>query len=219
MGWDALSSTLPYGPMWRMHRRWFQSSFLAKHVFANYRPLQTRTAHRLLLGFLKYPEEYMAHIRKFSANLAMEIGYGHVPDDHFTNLVREVVETAVAAAPPPSSSFDLFPFLKYVPDWVPGAGFKRKYTRIRKVVHELHERSPGLLKDSEARHHQLSALSFFMLAMVLYPEVFQKAQAEIDRVIGRERLPDFGDRDSLPYLECVIQEVYRCVILNNLFVA
>ena len=47
--------------------------------------------------------------------------------------------------------------------------------------------------------------------MVRYPEVYKKAQAEIDRVVGRERLPDFDDREHLPYLECVVKEVFRCV--------
>ena len=51
----------------------------------------------------------------------------------------------------------------------------------------------------------------FLLAMTLHPEVFQKAQAELDRVVGRARLPDFDDRGSLPYLDCVISEVLRCV--------
>lgn len=45
--------------------------------------------------------------------------------------------------------------------------------------------------------------------MVLHPEVYKRAQEEIDRVIGSERLPDFDDREALPYLECVIKEVLR----------
>lgn len=45
--------------------------------------------------------------------------------------------------------------------------------------------------------------------MVLHPEVHKKAQAEIDRVIGRERLPDFSDVESLPYISAVIKEVMR----------
>ncbi|KAK7688877.1 hypothetical protein QCA50_007568 [Cerrena zonata] len=49
----------------------------------------------------------------------------------------------------------------------------------------------------------------FLLAMTMFPRVFRKAQAEIDRVIGSDRLPGFNDRDSLPYLECIIREVYR----------
>ncbi|CCM01427.1 uncharacterized protein FIBRA_03478 [Fibroporia radiculosa] len=55
----------------------------------------------------------------------------------------------------------------------------------------------------------IMSLSTFILAMVLHPDIFLKAQAEVDRVIGGSRLPDFNDRDSLPYLECVLKEVYR----------
>ena len=51
----------------------------------------------------------------------------------------------------------------------------------------------------------------FILAMVLHPEVYRKAQAEIDHVIGPDRLPDFEDREQLPYLDCVLREVFRCV--------
>jgi len=54
-----------------------------------------------------------------------------------------------------------------------------------------------------------SAITTFVLAMTLYPHVLAKAQAEIDRVIGTERLVDFEDRDQLPYLECILKEVYR----------
>ena len=49
----------------------------------------------------------------------------------------------------------------------------------------------------------------FILAMVLHPEVYRKVQAEMDRVVGPERLPDFEDREQLPYLECVLKEVFR----------
>ena len=49
----------------------------------------------------------------------------------------------------------------------------------------------------------------FLLAMVLHPEVFQKAQEEVDRVIKQDRLPNLDDRDSLPYLDCALKESYR----------
>ncbi|KAJ7889483.1 cytochrome P450, partial [Mycena olivaceomarginata] len=54
-----------------------------------------------------------------------------------------------------------------------------------------------------------SALSVFILAMVLHPEYQLKAQEELDKVIGTARLPEFADRESLPYVECVYQEVFR----------
>jgi cytochrome P450 len=49
----------------------------------------------------------------------------------------------------------------------------------------------------------------FILAMLHYPDVYRKAQQEIDRVIGNGRLPEIADRDSLPYFEAIMKELYR----------
>jgi cytochrome P450 len=56
-----------------------------------------------------------------------------------------------------------------------------------------------------------SALGTFVLAMARYPGAFSKAQAEMDRVIGHDRLPSLDDMDSLPYLVCLYKEVFRYV--------
>jgi cytochrome P450 len=45
--------------------------------------------------------------------------------------------------------------------------------------------------------------------MILSPEVVQKAQAEIDAVVGRDRLPSFADRERLPYINAIVLEVVR----------
>ncbi|CAE6514152.1 unnamed protein product [Rhizoctonia solani] len=54
-----------------------------------------------------------------------------------------------------------------------------------------------------------SAVSTFFALMTLHPEVQAKAQAEITRVVGNDRLPTYSDRDSLPYVEAVYKEVLR----------
>lgn len=46
--------------------------------------------------------------------------------------------------------------------------------------------------------------------MMLYPEVQARAQEEIDRVVGSDRLPGWNDLDSLPYIRCVMKESFRC---------
>lgn len=48
-----------------------------------------------------------------------------------------------------------------------------------------------------------------MLSMARNTDVLKKAQEEIDRVVGNERLPDFNDRESLPYVNALLEEVYR----------
>lgn len=55
----------------------------------------------------------------------------------------------------------------------------------------------------------VSAEYAFFLAMVLFPDVQKKAQAEIDSVVGNGRLPGFIDLPHLPYVNAVVKEVLR----------
>ncbi|KAJ7157502.1 cytochrome P450 [Mycena filopes] len=54
-----------------------------------------------------------------------------------------------------------------------------------------------------------SVLTVFVLMMVLHPEVQITAQAELDSTVGTARLPNFDDRESLTYVEAVLQEALR----------
>ena len=42
--------------------------------------------------------------------------------------------------------------------------------------------------------------------MVLNPDVMKKAQEELDRVVGKKHLPDYADKDNLPYIDAVVKE-------------
>jgi len=55
-----------------------------------------------------------------------------------------------------------------------------------------------------------SSVQTFILAMLHYPEVQRKAQAELDRVLHRgKRLPGYEDQSDLPYITAVMKEVLR----------
>ncbi|KAI5306838.1 hypothetical protein KEM56_006862 [Ascosphaera pollenicola] len=46
-------------------------------------------------------------------------------------------------------------------------------------------------------------------AMAIWQEVQKRAREEIDRVVGPDRLPEFEDYPSLPYIRCCIKETLR----------
>lgn len=54
--------------------------------------------------------------------------------------------------------------------------------------------------------------------MTQHGEVLRRAQEELDSVIGRDRMPDFVDEDSLPYCNAVVRETmrWRSVIAGGL---
>jgi cytochrome P450 len=54
-----------------------------------------------------------------------------------------------------------------------------------------------------------STLYGFVQAMVLFPEVQKRAQEELDRVVGKDRLPEMEDMDSLQYIRGCMKESLR----------
>ncbi|KAJ3517705.1 hypothetical protein NLJ89_g328 [Agrocybe chaxingu] len=54
----------------------------------------------------------------------------------------------------------------------------------------------------------LSGIHSLFVAMLHHPEVQEKAQAELDRVLGG-RLPEFSDEPDLPYVSAVVKELLR----------
>jgi cytochrome P450 len=54
-----------------------------------------------------------------------------------------------------------------------------------------------------------TALAWWMLAMVTYPETQKRAQAELDAVVGRARVPTFADFQHLPYIRAMVKEALR----------
>jgi cytochrome P450 len=45
--------------------------------------------------------------------------------------------------------------------------------------------------------------------MALNPRTMRKAQEELDKVVGNDRLPDFSDQVDLPYTSAILKEVLR----------
>ncbi|KAI0635124.1 cytochrome P450 [Trametes polyzona] len=125
----------------RRHRRLLHAALGPASVHG-YRPLITSGVHAFLQRVIHSPEQHLAHFRRFSGNQIMTIVYGYKPkedDDPYIQSAEESLQLLSTLILPVAESIwlvDIFPFLKHLPGWFPGAGFKRKATVWRAKLEE-----------------------------------------------------------------------------------
>ncbi|KAF9054723.1 cytochrome P450 [Panaeolus papilionaceus] len=71
--------------------------------------------------------------------------------------------------------------------------------------------SVAYLAGADSTH---ASVKTFFLAMALHPQVVKKAQYELDLVLGG-RLPEFSDRELLPYDNAIVNETMRWRPVTN----
>ncbi|KAI0689449.1 cytochrome P450 [Cerioporus squamosus] len=256
MEWNWNMALMPYDKTYQAYRRTVQQEFQPSLVAETYRPVIMAEVNALLRRLFTTPENFREHIKQTVGAIIMMITYGHQVtsmDDKFirmAELVREYAEKT-----PGNSAVDIFPILKYLPTWFPGAGF-HKHARIGRELSAGMRRGPfeavkkqmtagtaraslvtrllqsdaqpdGMDKDefvmnsagvvySAGADTSVSALINFVLAMTLYADVQTRAQEELDRVVGRDRLPTLADRGELPYVSNLVKETLRWMPVSTL---
>ncbi|KAJ7880112.1 cytochrome P450 [Mycena leptocephala] len=234
----------------RIHRRLFNQQFnmVASSSFSG---AQRTAAHALLRRLLNNPAGFRDHLKQMAGEVIISVTYGidvQPIDDPYVALAEEAIKSLSNARVPGRFIVDSIPILKYLPEWFPGAQFKRIAREgrflsqaIRNVPFAETKRrmtsgevtscfTSKALRDLESggkhfqestvknvaaamyaagAHTTVSALSSFILAMLANPDAQKKAQLEIDSVVGRGNLPDFSDKQAMPYVAALIKEVLR----------
>ncbi|CAE6506947.1 unnamed protein product [Rhizoctonia solani] len=172
------------------------------------------------------------------------------PQDPFFTDIMTLNEVLSQATLPTAFLVNALPWLEYIPDWVPGTGWKKTAYEWRalkdramgdvynwakqRVVSGVDDSSIVSLTYKEVRQTGSSeadadefcksiatiliaagtetstlAMMWFIVAMAIYPEIQEKAQREIDEVVGSNRLPTIEDRPNLPYVERLLAEIVR----------
>ncbi|GJE96513.1 cytochrome P450 [Phanerochaete sordida] len=139
-GWHRNFSLLPYGAGWRTRRRLFHQHFRPMAV-PQYHSRQTKSVHTLLQMLLDTPNEYREHIRFMTGSTILDIVFGFdiEHDDPRLEQVERGVQTAMEFMASGVYLVDIFPVLKHIPSWFPGAGFKRQTAKWKVLVDAMHE--------------------------------------------------------------------------------
>ncbi|TFY73854.1 hypothetical protein EWM64_g10158 [Hericium alpestre] len=149
MGFDWLFSSMLYGPTWRKHRSLFQRHFHQRSTL-QHQPVQTIEAHTLLRNLCSTPDDLFHHIRRGSAAVVMDISYGHQVSqegDIYVTIADRAMTGIAAAGIFGTYLVDYIPWLKYVPSWLPGTGFKRQAKEWRKYSRAMLDRPFEMVQE------------------------------------------------------------------------
>ncbi|KAJ3721438.1 cytochrome P450 [Lentinula guzmanii] len=128
IGWEGDLVYLPYGNEMKLHRKLFHQGFHPTDS-SLHQPHHKKALRLFLNNLIDTPEEWLGHIQQMIRSIILAIAYGiHVlPKDDPSIAAAERMFSVLNIAGIPGSFFvDVFPILKYVPSWFPGASFKQK---------------------------------------------------------------------------------------------
>ncbi|KAI0746722.1 cytochrome P450 [Daedaleopsis nitida] len=119
-----------YGDQSRRQRR-LMTKALGPQAIPAYNPLLEIETQALLKRVMDEPEKFQEHTRRYAGGLTLLVVYGYrvtSNDDPMITLAEECVDILTNRIGEGLGLWmvDVFPFLKYLPAWFPGAGFKRK---------------------------------------------------------------------------------------------
>ncbi|KAL1755741.1 cytochrome P450 [Schizophyllum commune] len=138
MGWEFQITTMKYGR--RDHRRAFHSFFNIDTV-RRFRPRQQRATHAFLRRMLDASsQDLRKELRFMVASTIMDITYGidALPEhDPYTQVADRAFDAGAIAAVPNSYLVNIFPMMMHLPEWMPGAGFKKHARKWRPVTEEM----------------------------------------------------------------------------------
>ncbi|KAJ7127113.1 cytochrome P450 [Mycena epipterygia] len=114
-----------YGDRLKKMRRELHGALSANVVVDSWGGLFDTQSALLCRAFLESPGSFYDSVENNLQDLVVRFTYGHSASPAYVQLAKQVMHQTGEALQPGRWSVNFLPALKYVPAWVPGAGFKR----------------------------------------------------------------------------------------------
>lgn len=128
-------------PRFKLFRKLLNAGLNAR-TSRNYRPIQIEEKNVLLKALATNPEDFVGHVRRNAAAVILKIAYGyHVDgnDDLLVKVIDEGFKLTGSILTPGKYLIESFPALRFVPEWFPGAGFKRVAKHAREQLSRIEQ--------------------------------------------------------------------------------
>ncbi|EJD54662.1 cytochrome P450 [Auricularia subglabra TFB-10046 SS5] len=145
MGFDTTIVLRPDGPELRRYRRMCRMA-LGSSAMAQYTPLQQSAVARFIKDMTEHHAQnpngdsfFMGQLRLTAVRSIMAIAYGIEVEDEKHEYVRNAENSAAylgKSLQPDRYLVNFLPFLRHIPEWFPGAAFKRE-ARVGSMVREI----------------------------------------------------------------------------------
>ncbi|KIM56981.1 hypothetical protein SCLCIDRAFT_192356 [Scleroderma citrinum Foug A] len=138
-GWGKLMLLSNYNERFRQHRKWIAQEIGGYGTVQKFHQLMEYETRRFLLCVLNDPDRTQAHIRKHFISTILRITYGYKTverDDPLVDL-GHLSNSQLSLSTLPGGYFvDILPIMKYIPSWLPGAGFRMKSKQYAAVTRD-----------------------------------------------------------------------------------
>ncbi|KAJ7810311.1 cytochrome P450 [Mycena olivaceomarginata] len=127
LGFHWIHGLMPYGKEFLEVRK-AANKYLGHASIKDYQQLQLSGARRCLGNLLKCPEDFVQHFREAAGRTILGAAYGiqPKPEDPYMHTVFMAVQGLNIGLSTHALLYDLFPVVRWLPDWLPGLGFRRE---------------------------------------------------------------------------------------------
>ncbi|TFY83920.1 hypothetical protein EWM64_g94 [Hericium alpestre] len=187
MGFAWSVGFTPYNDWWKHSRRLFHQHFNPSAV-ERFRPKKLKATHAFLRRLADKPEDFRDHVRLMAGGVILDIAYGidvQTADDPYLQRADEALHIVDKAGNPGSWLVDVLPALKYIPEWLPGAGFKRQARAWRAFVDRFMAMPFDAVKENMQRGGVVPSFTSLALRDVTAEdEAARRYQEELIKGVG-----------------------------------
>ncbi|KAH9925312.1 cytochrome P450 [Fomitopsis serialis] len=157
-GMEQFTALAPYGQRHREGRKLILSAVSTRKTPGLHIIEESKTAD-FISRLARSPSELRSHIRWVVASIVLQITYGINAldcDDPFIRRMERGLKDFDKISAPGAYLVDVFPFLKHIPEWFPGASFKRVAREFRsqglQLENKLYQTARDQLDHGTATH-------------------------------------------------------------------